>query len=101
MKEQTIITNFQQLNNKYNKLIELTQKNLQQVYMIQTATSMTIEALTNLLIEKNVMSKDDIKIYLQKEHEKRSGKSIENKEKEMESQPVFETGADVPSQGEE
>ena len=98
MKEATIIQNFQQLNNKYNKLIELTQQNLRQLYMVQTATSMTIEALTNILIEKNVMSKDDIKVYLEKEQEKKSVKTVEAKEDMMKSQPVFNTDAGIPSQ---
>lgn len=96
MKESTIIQNFQQLNNKYNKLIELAQKNLQQLYMTQTAIAMTLEALTSMLIDKGIMTNDDIKLYIEKEHQKRSGKTIENKEKEMETQPVIETGAESP-----
>jgi hypothetical protein len=97
MKEQTIITNFNQLNNKYNKLAELVQQNIRQIYMIQAATSMTIDALTNLLVEKGLMSQDDIKVYIEKEQAKRSNKTIENKEKELEKQPVFNTDASIPT----
>lgn len=102
MKESTLITNFNQLNNKYNKLIELTQQNLRQVYMIQTATSMTIEALTNLLVEKALISHNDIKTYIEKEQQKRVDKSSQSKEEQLKAQPVFDTNTEIPvAQGEE
>jgi hypothetical protein len=65
--------------------------------MIQTATSMTIEALTNLLIDKGVMSQEDIKTFIEKEQEKRSGKTVEAKEAELKSQPTFNTDASMPT----
>lgn len=97
MKESTIITNFNVLNNKYEKLTDLTQKNFQQLYMISTAMSMTINALSSLLIEKGLMTQEDIKSYIEKEQDKRSGKSIAVKEDNLKSQPVFnsEAGIDV------
>lgn len=98
MKESTIIQGFNQLNNKYGKLAELVQQNFRQSYMIQSATSLTIEALSNILIDKGIITQEDIKTYIQKEHDKRTGKTIESKEKEMESQPTFNGTSEIPSQ---
>ena len=95
MKDSTIIQNFQQLNNKYERLLSLTQQNLKQIYMIQTASSMTIDALSNLLIDKGLMTMDDVKLYIEKTQEKRSQKAVETKDKELEAQPVFNTHAGI------
>ena len=93
MKESQIILKFQQLENKQTKLAELVEQNFRQVYMVQGALSVTLDAIAGILIDKGIVTQDDLKAYVKKETDKRMNSSNEVKKTEITNQPVMDVDA--------
>jgi hypothetical protein len=90
MKESTVILQFNKLNNKINmmaKHLSDTEKHLQELYMMNNALSITLDATVGILVDSRIMTNEKVKEYVEKELDKRRARVNEAKDKEVESQP--------------
>lgn len=92
MQEKTIILEFQNLNKKFNLLanhIKAQEKHIQQIYMIENAVSVTIDAMMKVLVKNGVMTEDEFKHQIEEETKKRQEKRDAPKNAEVSQQPDF------------
>ncbi len=90
MKEATIILQFNKLNNKFNMLAKHSsdmEKYLQDLYMMNNALSITLDAVVGILVDNKIVTNEKVKDYVEKELEKRKNRANEAKDKEIVSQP--------------
>ena len=90
MQDKTIILEFQQINNKVNKLTQLTQENIQQLYMFLNSVSTTLDSMTTILEAKGIMTRDEITAGIKTEIERRNQLRKESMKSNLDTQPVVE-----------
>lgn len=97
MKESTIIGGFKKIEKRVDNMENVTSQHLKQVYGLQASISVTLDAIVKMLIDKGMISMEDVQTYIKKEHEKRMEKATEKTKEELKSQPIIETDSEIPS----